>query len=263
MKLIGHAFKTGRIDFTRELNPWAFQRIDAGMKKSQRDRILVDPKQAKIELHSAPVNEGGAPEWMGEMERFLQCSDSVYLQFKSEVLRFRRANLDAGKNRTFVAIGSAAEFESFTADNWKRIRYFYAQRRVAAFCFDVTTLITHRHDAEPTPNRMELDLRMDLQHFSGKPQLVFDATGSAAPLEIIEWRGTVKEGEIGRFSPKDADIILNVRNVSRPFIFMHEDRAEFKSHSYTFYGEKTEQLLERLLDKKQKQLAAEAASEAS
>lgn len=263
MKLIGHAFNTGRIDFTRELNPWAFQRIDAGMKKSQRDRILVDPTQAKIELHSAPVNDGVVPEWMGEMEQFLQCADSVYLQFKSEVLRFRNANLDAGKKRTFVAIGSAAEFDQYAAENWSRIRYFYAERRISAFCFDVTTLITHRHDAEPMPNRMELELRMDLQHFSGQPQLVFDATGSSAPLEIIEWRGTVKEGEIGRFSPKDADIILGVRNVSRPFTFLHEDREEFKSHSYTFYGEKTQKLLERVLEKRIKQLAAEAASEAS
>ena len=57
MKLIGYAFSTGRIDFTREDNPWAFGRIDSGMKDSQKDRIRVDPAQAPIELRSAAVNE--------------------------------------------------------------------------------------------------------------------------------------------------------------------------------------------------------------
>ena len=247
MKLIGHAFVTGRIDFTRELNPWAFQRIDQGMKQSQKDRILVDPTQARVELHSAPVNGEETPDWMELMEKFLQCCDNFYLQFKSNVLRFRVANMDAGKDRKFVAIGTQEEFDHFTKENWQRIKYVYAQRRVGAFCIDFNTLTTHRVGAQLDSQPLELELRMDQFHPDGKPHIVIDATGSGAPLEIIEWRGTVDEGENSRFDPKNKHLKLSVRNVNRPFTLLHEDRKEFGSHSYTLAGEKMEQLLDRVI----------------
>ena len=266
MKLIGHAFATGRVDFTRELNPWAFQRIDAGMKKSQQDRILVDPSQARIELQSAPVNGEEVPEWMEETEQLLRTADSVYLQYKSGVLRFRVANLDAGKDRNFVTIGTQEEFDHFAELNFQRIRYFYAERRAAAVCFDFHTLITHRTDSELETTRMELELRLDQLHESGRPQLAINATGSTAPLEIIEWRGSVKEGETARYSPENRHMVVSVRSVNRPFTILHEDRKEFKSHSYTFNGEKMEKLLERVVDRRLKEIAlndAQALEDAS
>ncbi|MEL7496333.1 MAG: hypothetical protein AAFN77_01895 [Planctomycetota bacterium] len=261
MKLIGHAFVTGRIDFTRELNPWAFQRIDAGMKKSQRDRIFVDPTQAKFELVSAPVNEGEDPEWMSQTERILRCSESVYLQYKNGVLRFRVANLDAGKDRSFVTIGTQEEFDHFAASKWNKIRYFYAERRPGAFCFDFNTMITHRDGVELETRPMELELRLDQNHLSGRPQLVIDATGSGAPLEIIEWRGNVKEGETARYSPTKSHMVCSVRNVNRPFTLLHEDRKEFRSHSYTFNGEKMDKLLDRVIERKLKSIEADEAAE--
>ena len=197
MKLIGHAFQTGRIDFSRDENPWAFQRIDAGMRQSQKDRILVDPSQALVELHSAPVNGAEAPDWMNEMQRILRSSDSIYLQYKNDVLRFRMASHDAGKNRNFVTLGNQDEFDRYSKKHWQRVRYFYAQRRAGAFCFDLTTLITHRADhLEPT-RRIELDARLDLHHSSGRPQIVFDATGSTTPVEII----MAQYGQRGRDGP--------------------------------------------------------------
>ena len=48
MKLIGYVFETGRIDFGREENPWAFQMIDSGMKASQKDRVVLDPLQLSL-----------------------------------------------------------------------------------------------------------------------------------------------------------------------------------------------------------------------
>lgn len=261
MNLIGHAYATGRIDFSRELNPWAFQRIDAGMKKSQRDRILVDPSQVEIELQSAPINGDDAPTWMRETEILLSTADSIYLQHKNNVLRFRVANLGAGKDRRFITLGTQDEFDQFAAMNFQRIRYLYAQRRPNAFCFDIHTLISHRLDSELETTRLELELRLDQLHESGKPQLALDATGSSAPLEIIEWRGNVKEGETARYSPEDRHVVVSVRNVNRPFTILHEDRKEFKSHSYTFNGEKMEKLHERVIDRRLKAIAAAKAKQ--
>ena len=254
MKLIGHAFQSGRIDFLREDNPWAFARIDAGMKQSQRDRILVDPTQAPVELVSAPVNEGEDPEWMEETEQVLRSVDSMYLQFKNGVLRFRRANHDIDKLRQFVTLGTQEEFDLYASEHWKRIRYLYALRRTGAYCFDVHTMITHRTTMQEKTQRVELPARLDLFDPSGEPQITFDSTGSAASVEIVEWRGTVKEGEIGRYSPEKSHVEFSVNQVSRPFTFLHEDRQEFHNHSYTFAGDKMRQQLKRLVKKKLKAL---------
>lgn len=257
MKLIGYAFESGRIDFTRDDNPWAFARIDSGMKQSQRDRIRVDPFQAPIELRSAPVNGEKVPHWMENMERILRSSDSIYLQYKSGVLRFRRANHDAGSNRTFITLGNQDEFDLYASENWQNIRYLYATRRIGAFCFDVNTMFSHKRDAEEKTKRIELQARLDTTHQSGRPQFTFDSTGSAASVDIIEWRGSVKEGEVGRYAPEGAHMEIQVRNVSRPFTFLHEDRVEFRNHSYTFSGDKMFNHLERVIKKRLSQLPEE------
>lgn len=259
MKLIGHAFLTGRVDFNRELNPWAFQRIDSGMRQNQKDRILVDPTQAEVVLESAPVNQGQAPTWMESLQDIMRSADSIYLQFKSEVLRFRMAYHDAGKNRNFVTLGNQDEFDRYAQEHWQNIRYLYAQRRMGAYCFDINTMISHRHDHAEQTRRIELETRFDQHHESGQPQIAVDATGSAAPLEIIEWRSNVKEGEVGRYSPEGAHLEVSVRNVNRPFTILHEDRVEFKSHSYTFNGEKMQQLLQRVVQRRLKERQSEIA----
>jgi len=260
MKLIGYAFLSGRIDFTREDNPWAFARIDAGMKQSQKDRIRLDPSQAPIELRSASVNEGEEPAWMASMEEILRASDAIYLQYKeSGLLRFRQAIHDAGKNRSFITLGNQEEAEHYAEEHWQRIRYLYAERRPGAFCFDVNTMFTHKNNFTEKTNRIEIAARLDTTHDSGEPQFTFDATGSAASVDIIEWRGTVKEGEVGRFAPEDSHLEISIRNVTRPFTFLHEDRLEFHNHSYTFSGDKMHDHFRRVVKKRLKQIEKELA----
>ena len=258
MKLIGHAFNSGRIDFHRKENPWAFQRIDAGMKQSQADRIRLDPKQAPIELVSADVNGDEAPPWLDRLERVLKTADSMYLQYKSGVLRFRMASHDAGKKRTFVTLGNQDEFNLYSANNWQDLRYMYATRGVGStsFCFDVQTLITHRKGNEGLPDKVDIGARMDTLLEGRRPRLIVDATGSMASVDLIEWRGSVKEGETGRYMVEGSRIVFSVRDVNRPFTLLHENREEFNSDSYTFGADKIEPLLDRLIDKRLKELDA-------
>ena len=259
MKLIGQAFNSGRIDFHRKENPWAFQRIDAGMKQSQADRIRLDPAQAPIELVSAAVNGDEVPSWLERLERVLKTADSIYLQYKAGVLRFRMASHDAGKNRTFVTLGNQDEFNLYAANNWQNLRYMYASRGIGstAFCFQVQTLITHRKSGERLTEQFEMQARMDNLIENAKPRLIVDATGSTASVDLIEWRGSVREGENGRYSADDKRMIFSVRDVNRPFTLLHENRVEFNSDSYTFGAEKVGPLLERVIEKRLKQLNAQ------
>jgi hypothetical protein len=262
MKLIGYAFSTGRIDFPRENNPWAFARIDSGMKQSQKDRIRLDPSQAPIELRSAPVNGPMIPNWMASMEEALRASDAIYLQFKqSGVLRFRRAIHDAGRHRSFITLGNQDEVDLYASEHWQRIRYLYAERRPGAFCFDVSTMFSHKTKFHEKTKRIELHARLDTTHDSGEPQFTFDATGSGASVDIIDWRGTVKEGEVGRYAPEDSHLEVSIRHVTRPFTFLHEDRVEFDNHSYTFGGEKMTGHFHRVVKKRLKQIEKELADQ--
>jgi hypothetical protein len=64
---------------------------------------------------------------------------------------------------------------------------------------------------------------------------------------VIDWRGSVKEGEIGRFHPEGSHIEMNVRLVNQPFTLLHENRVEFNNHSFTFSGDKMKKQFERVL----------------
>lgn len=258
MKLIGQAFNTGRIDFHRKENPWAFQRIDAGMKQSQADRIRLDPSQAPIELVSAEVNGEQVPSWLERLESVLKTADSMYLQYKSGVLRFRMASHDAGKNRTFVTLGNQDEFNLYASTHWQNLRYMYASRGIGStsFCFEVQTLITQRKGNKRLSAEVAVESRMDSMVENAKPRLIVDATGSTASVDLIEWRGKVKEGETGRYTVDDNRIVFSVRDVNRPFTLLHENRVEFNSDSYTFGADKVNPLLDRVIDKRLKQLNA-------
>lgn len=260
MKLIGHAFNSGRIDFTRVDNPWAFRRIDSGMKQSQADRIRVDPSQAPVELRSAPVNGNEVPDWLEHMERVLKTADSMYLQFKSGVLRFRLASHDAGKNRTLMTLGNQDEFNLYATQNWRNLRYMYAERGIGAssFSFCVQTLITHRKGSPAQDQSIALQSRMHCDEQRGKPRLMVDATGSNASVDLIEWRGKVREGERARYAVDEHRIEFSVREVHRPFTLMHENRVEFNSDSYTFSDDKVTHLLDRVIEKRLKQLQSPA-----
>lgn len=251
LKLIGQVFiNKARIDFSRKENPWAFSRIDSGLKEAQRDRIHVDPSQAPIELVSAASNEGQTPGWMASMQDILRTADSVYLQFKSDVLRFRRATHKAGPDREFVTLGNQEEFDLYAKEHWQRIRYLYAVRREKAFCFDVNTMITHRANSAEETRRIEIQARLDLRGPSNYPQITFDSSGHHASNEIVEWRGTVKEGEVGRYAPENGHIEFAVDQVNQPYSFLHENRREFNNHSYTFNGGNFREQFARLIKKR-------------
>ena len=254
MKLIGYAFESGRIDFPEEDNSWAFARIKSSMKASQKDQIRLDPSQAPIELRSAVSNSDGAPVWMESMETVLGTANSIYLQLKDGLLRFRRANHEAGANRTFITLGTQDEFDSFAKQNWQNIRYFFASRRIGAFCFDMTTMFTYKNDFEEETKRIELTARLDSPDPEGEPQFTLDSSGANASVEVIEWRGTVKEGEIGRYHPEGSHIEMNVRLVNRPFTILHENRVEFNNHSYTFSGDKMRKAFDRVLRNRQTEI---------
>lgn len=259
MKLIGYAFETGRIDFSREDNPWAFQMIDSGMKDSQKDRIVLDPTQAPIELLSAKVNEN-EPTWMKSVEKNLQSANKIILQYREPgFLRFRKATLDAKQNRTFITLGNQDEAILFAEENWNNIRYFFARRRNIV-SFDITTLITHKdgRGADEGFKKIELPTRMDL--CDDAPKMTFDSSGSKATTDIIEWRGTVPEGETGRYCPDKSFIQLTFNQVNRPFTFLHEDRVEFKNHSFTFGGSKMNSLLNRTIRNRMRETADAAES---
>ena len=248
MKLIGYAFQTGRIDFSKKDNPWAFTRIESDMKSSQKDRIVVNPKQAPIELRSAPVNTD-EPEWMPHMEQVLQSSDRIVLQYKSGgFLRFRKATHDARRNRTFVTIGNQDEADLYASENWNNVRYLYANRRDIVR-FDVVTMITHRPDQGVVAGTRAIEMNARLETLDGEPMITFDSSGQNATTDIVEWRGTVREGQTGKYMPADAHMAFQIKQVNRPFTFLHEDREEFRNHSYTFCGDKTQQLLKRLIRK--------------
>lgn len=247
MKLIGYAFESGRIDFPEDDNSWAFQRIKSSMKESQKDQIRLDPSQAPIELRSAVGNGDEAPVWMESMETVLGTANSIYLQLKSGLLRFRRANHEAGSNRTFITLGTQSEFDAFANQHWRNIRYLFASRRIGAFCFDVTTMFTYKNDFDEETKRIELTARLDSPDPEGAPQFTLDSSGANASVEVIEWRGTVKEGEIGRYHPEGSHIEMNVRSVNRPFTILHENRVEFNNHSFTFSGDKMKNAFERIL----------------
>jgi hypothetical protein len=247
MKLIGYAFETGRIDFARDDNPWAFQMIDNGMKASQKDRIVLDPLQAPIELRSAEINEA-EPEWMKATEQLLQSANQIILQYREPgFLRFRKATHDARQNRTFITLGNQDESNLFAEEHWQNIRYFFAFRRNIVN-FDITTIITHKTGQgadEKGMTRIELPARMDF--VDDVPKMTFDSSGSKATTDIIDWRSTVVEGDTGRYAPEASYIKLNFAQVNRPFTFLHEDRKEFDNHSFTFGGSKMDGLLSRVI----------------
>ena len=247
MKLIGYAFESGRIDFPESDNSWAFARIKSSMKESQKDQIRLDPTQAPIELRSAVGNGDVAPVWMESMEMVLGTANSINLQLKSGLLRFRRANHEAGPNRTFITLGTQSEFDAFAKENWRNIRYLFASRRIGAFCFDVTTMFTYKNGFDEETKRIELTARLDSPDLEGDAQFTLDSSGANASVEVIEWRGTVKEGEIGRYHPDGAHIEMNVRLVNQPFTILHENRVEFNNHSFTFSGDKMKKAFERVL----------------
>jgi len=182
-------------------------------------------------------------------------AERIILQYKEPgILRFRLATHDAKENRQFVTIGHQDEATLYASEHWQNIRYLFAHRRDIIH-FDVTTMITHKPgqgSEDKGTSRVELTTKMDF--VDDEFRIMFEGSGYNASNQIVEWRGTVGEGEIGRFAPENSFLSLGLGLVRRPFTFLHEDRKEFNNHSYTFQGDKMAGLLKRVIRQKMKML---------
>lgn len=246
LKGILHA--SGNIDFPREQNAWAFERMQ-GLRSDQEKRIIMHPEVVPLEFSRAAGIEKEKTAWLEPLQEMLNASSSVNLLRRPEALRLRKAIFDLDKNCRIVTLVSQEAFEEFSQEHWNRIAYFYAYRH-DGFRFDITTMISMK-DREPNRERnMELTTRV-VEGVDGKlPKVTFDATGPGAHVNIVEWRSAVPEGETGRFKEDDIRIHLTMPKMKVPLTFLYERREEFGNHSYQFSGERIESELKRLMKRR-------------
>ena len=136
--------------------------------------------------------------------------------------------------------------DEFANQFWGRIRYFYAHR-FDGFRFNIGTLISSKQQTAPQGDVIEIQARVVGAEDTAIPTITFDATGSTADVDLVEWRGSVKEGATGRFKHDERDVQVLIPQTRQPLIFLHEKRPEFKTHAYMFNGEKLDKCLKRAL----------------
>ncbi len=248
VSLKGIVYQSGHIDFPREENAWAFKRMEAEMKRGQENRVVVKPELAPIELERSENVAAAEVPWITRVESLLNTADRVYFQRKEAALRFRQAIHEINQNCRLVTVGAEVGIDEFASQHWNRIAYFFALRH-DGFRFDLGTLITLKDSAADKSNRMELFARLVDVEDNANPQVTFDATGSNAHVELVEWRKSVKEGETGRFLLPETQIELKFSQARQPLTFYHEFREDRQNHAYMFNGEKLETRLKRVLNR--------------
>ena len=253
--LKGIVHKYGGIEFSKEDNPWAFQRMDDGLKSGQERRIVFRPEVAPIELNvSSKISEEDIP-WLERIRALLSTADKVYLQKAENLLQFRQAVHETGENQYLITLGSQVEIDDYAAENWKQASFFYASKH-DGFRFDMTTL-TVDETLVPTSkmDKVEVISRLVTSETPDEPlsvpTVMFDATGSTASVHVVSWRSSVKEGEIGRFDQEDTYISMTVPDCYKePFVFCSDYRKTLKKRNYVFAGEKLELRLKKIMRKK-------------
>ena len=254
--LIGTVYASGVIEFLQDDNKWAFRAIARGMKTKQ-GRVVLDPGKAPIELKISDKVDGGDEQfsWLDRVRTLMLAANRVYLRPQDKALRFLQATAEVSKHQHLVTLGSQAGVDHFAQENWSRVRYLYA-KRVDGFRFDVRKLISHRIDRKQDTREVEMVTRMFFAPDESIAHVMFDATGSGANVELIDWRGTISEGEQGRFAPADAHIKFSITQVKRPLTFLQEFREEFQTFAYEFEGDD----LRSAMNKMEKRLKAKAES---
>ncbi len=250
IKLQGIAYHSGHIEFSREENQWAFEKIDSEMKSGQERRIRFDPAIAPVEIRASEMDEGNLP-WLEQTQLTLQTADSIYLQKHRGFLRFRQAIHNVGTNQKFITLGGQEEVNNFAAEHWSKLRYFFAVRRDIVK-FDMVRLITWKPSDMRETRTLELITRLDANIDEVVPRITFDCSGSKSDVEIVEWRSGVKEGEKGKFFPEERHIQMVLTQAHQPFTFLQEFREEFDNYSYTFADEQLTKKLNRVIKKKLK-----------
>lgn len=234
--LVGTIFQPGTIEFLHRNNKWAFDRMQSESSADQIPRVVFDPKKLSIELE---LSENVAPEeipWVDHVLKLLLTADQVFLKPEHEKLRFQQAVHELGKRRQLITLGNQSDVNEFAKRSWQNIRYLYANRRTD-FQFNISTIISHRDGEAILPNKVELKSRMFHVDDEPLPHVVFDATGSDAPMEIVAWRKSTEENRECRFAPEDSRIELRVAVHKQPLSFIHEYREEFNNHAYIFEGD--------------------------
>ncbi len=247
--LKGILYPSHHIEFPRELNPWAFQRMDAEMDKSKSNRVVMKPEVAPIELEPSSSIEPKDAMWLERTTNLLNTSDNVFLERKDQALRLRRAVHEINKHCQLITLAAQEDIDEFAAEFWSKVSFFYATRH-DSFQFSLGTLISLKHGERERERTLELQTHQVANESGDPPQLIFNATGSSASVDIVEWRSSVPEGESGRFLLPDCQVAVLVTMAKQPMTFCHEYRDEYKNHAYIFEGEKLESRLARMLKRK-------------
>ncbi|MDG2012359.1 MAG: hypothetical protein P8J33_02570 [Pirellulaceae bacterium] len=243
--LKGILYQSGNLDFPRSENEWAFARM-RGLREDQANRIVMHPTMAPIELSiSSELDPSSAP-WLEPVADILNACSTVNLQLRESTLRLRKAICEIDNNHRLVVLVSQEAVDEFAKQYWGRIRYFYAHR-FDGFRFNIGTLISSKQQAVTKGDVIEIQARVVAAEDSAIPTVTFDATGSTADVDLVEWRGGVKEGASGRFKHDNRDVQIAIPQTRQPLIFLHEKRPEFKSHAFMFNGEKFDKCLKRAL----------------
>ncbi|MGI9515827.1 MAG: hypothetical protein ACR2NP_02165 [Pirellulaceae bacterium] len=267
--LKGVLYPSGNIDFPRDLNEWAFGRMQ-NLRSDQEKRIVMHPEVAPIELSRSPELQEEA-NWLESMQEIVNACTTVNLARRESALRLRQAVCDINDDLKLVTLATQEAIDEFANAHWKRIAYFYATRH-DGFRFDLGTMISMKQGEPGREEQMELVTRIVEQPESRVPSLTFDATGSHANVNIVDWRKSVAEGDSGRFKLDDTEVHISVPQARMPMTFLYEHRREFNNHAYIFSGEKLERELrrafrratkaaERRAQEEEEKAAAEATSE--
>ena len=243
--LKGIFYQSGNLDFPRSENEWAFARMQ-GLREDQASRIVMHPKVAPIELSISSELDASAAPWLASVADILNACSTVNLQLRESTLRLRKAICEIDDNHRLVVLVSQEAIDEFANQFWGRIRYFYAHR-FDGFRFNIGTLISSKQQTAPKGDVIEIQARVVGTEDTAIPTITFDATGSTADVDLVEWRGSVKEGATGRFKHDERDVQVLIPQTRQPLIFLHEKRPEFKTHAYMFHGEKLDKCLKRAL----------------
>jgi hypothetical protein len=247
--LLGFAHQSGTIVFGKRENPWAFRRMDDEMKSGQENRIKFDPSIAPVVIEPSPNCKLTDLPWLDQARLLLQSAETVYLQRSDDVLRFRQAVHHVTRDQTLITLGSTAELQHFSAERWVKLSHFYATRR-DGFRFDIEKIVARDKDQDQAFERFEVQCRLVVNPESGVTTVTFDATGSNAHLDLISWRSSVADGQVGRFAPTNGRMCLTLGNFKQPFSFCEEYHDDFKSRWYVFGPAVVKALIEKLKKKR-------------
>jgi hypothetical protein len=244
-KLIGYAYQTGVVEFESKENPWAFRMMEGELKAGQEHRIRFDPSIAPVEIRPSPNAPKDSMPWLESFAHRVQTASVVYLHRSESILRFRQAIHHLSPDRNLITIGSQAELQEFMDERMAMAQTLYAMRH-GAFQFDIDKVIIRERDQEKSFQTMDLVCRVKTHHPAGEVQLGFDATGSNSHAELMQWRTSMKEGEVGKFSMTENRIRLVVINYIHPLTLCEEFHRETKCRWYLFSPETVKTWLERV-----------------